>query len=214
MKLTALAAILVLLLGGPAAAATIDFRTSAFSPADGSTSFAASPSGIPLTITAAPSGAKLDWDSTGGFGIDYVNTTDYQIEGPELLTINFQIPVSISSVAIRYLYNDPYDSGSGYYLETGSYSLNGGTWINFSANPSQIPSDIIIGEKSLVIDPNIIVTSIAFMAPGVLSSLNQNHEFSVAVINANPSAVPIPAAVWLLGTGLVGLAALRHRKRV
>jgi len=49
-----------------------------------------------------------------------------------------------------------------------------------------------------------------FRAPGYLPFLNQRHEFSVAALEVN--AVPIPAAAWLLGSGLVGLVALRRRK--
>ena len=37
--------------------------------------------------------------------------------------------------------------------------------------------------------------------------------FDVNVYGADPSAVPVPAAVWLFGSGLIGLAGLARRKK-
>ncbi len=198
--------VLVLLLAGPAAAATIDFRSSDFSEAYGLATFTANG----VTLTAAPSGSQLYRDSLGGFGVQY-SYMQNQVEGSESLTISFATPVSISSVLIMHLYNDPYDlPKTGNYLETGSYALNGSNnWVNFSADPTKFPGSSN-GEKTLLFDPNVIVNSIVFKAPGILVDLYQNHEFSVASMNA--SAVPIPAAAWLLGTGLVSLALLKRRR--
>jgi len=43
---------------------------------------------------------------------------------------------------------------------------------------------------------------------------NVTMTFGVASDDDNLSAVPIPAAVWLLGSGLLGLVGIRRRKKV
>jgi hypothetical protein len=201
MKSTSLAAILVFLIAGTAAAATVDFRGAAFGGANNQTSFSAPVDGYTVTLTTMPTGARLYWDSTDGLGVRYGYEND-EIEGRERLKIGFSTPVSLSSVLLTDLFNEG-------YLERGSYQLNGtGSWISFSALSSQTPGTN--GELKLSLDPSILVSSIMFRAPGYLPFLNQRHEFSVAAIEVN--AVPIPAAAWLLGSGLIGLVALRRRK--
>ena len=37
-------------------------------------------------------------------------------------------------------------------------------------------------------------------------------DFDMEFIEASASDIPIPAAVWLFGSGLIGLAAVAHRK--
>jgi hypothetical protein len=208
MKTKLLVIFLVLLLAGTAAAATIDFTSATFGGANGHASFSASG----VTLTAGPSGAVLTWNywnSFDGIGINYEYMPN-QVEGPELLTAIFSVPVYISSVLITNLYYDPYNPpDSGYYPEIGRYELNAsGNWIQFSANAGQYP-DSTHGELALQVGSSVLVNRISFMAAGVLPN-NQNHEFSVAKIEA--TLVPLPAAVWLLGSGLVGLVALRRRR--
>ena len=41
---------------------------------------------------------------------------------------------------------------------------------------------------------------------------NQNSGYGLAVRNANVSVVPLPGAFWFLGSGLLGLVAVRRRK--
>jgi hypothetical protein len=200
MRLTALPVMLMLLLAGVAAAAPIDFRTAAFSGANYQTSFTAGG----VTLTVLPAGARLYWDSTDGLGVRYSYETD-EIEGSERLRVSFATPMHLTSVLLTDLF---YENG---YRETGSYQVNGtGSWVSFQADLGQTPGSSN-GELTLQFDPSNTVTSITFRAPGYLPTLNQRHEFSVAKIET--SAVPLPAAAWLLGTGLVGLVTMRRRKR-
>jgi hypothetical protein len=200
MKKPLIAIVLVLLLAGAAGAATIDFRNAGFSGANYQPSFTAGG----VTLTALPLGASLYWDSIDGMGVRYSYETD-EIEGRERLSVTFSAPMYLSSVLLTDLF---YENG---YRETGSYQLNGtGSWISFQADLSQTPGSSN-GELMLQLDPSSTITSIAFRAPGYLPTLNQRHEFSVAAMEA--SAVPIPAAVWLLGSGVIGLVALKRRKQ-
>ena len=201
MKSTSLAVLLVFLLAAAAAAAPIDFRNAPFSGPTGADGHSRSPPPV-LFSAAGPSGARLYQDSTDGLGVRYGYETD-EIEGRDRLRISFTTPTYISSVLLTDFFNEG-------YLERGSYRLNGtGSWIGFSADPSQTPGSTN-GILNLLLDPSILVNSIMFRAPGYLPFLNQRHEFSVAAIEVN--AVPIPAAAWLLGSGMVGLVALRRRK--
>jgi hypothetical protein len=198
MKFTSLAVIL-LLMAGTASASTYDFRdASTYGGAMNQPSFTA---GV-ITLTASPTGARLWWDSTDGLGVRCLFESD-EIQGIERLKIGFATPVHLSSVLVTDLFNE---DG---YLERGYYQLNGsGSWIEFTALPSQTSGTN--GELTVPIDPSILVNSITFKAPGLVLFPLQSHEFSVAAIETTP--VPIPAAFWLLGSGLVGLAALRRKR--
>jgi len=45
------------------------------------------------------------------------------------------------------------------------------------------------------------------------TSVKTTPTFALAVRSGNVSAVPVPAAVWLFGSGLIGLLGLAHRQR-
>jgi hypothetical protein len=204
MKYKYLAVILVLLFAGTASASTVDFRDAAtFGGALNQSSFTASVDGNAITLAATPAGARLWWDSTDGLGVQYLFESD-EIQGVERLRISFSAPVRLSGMLITDLFNE---NG---YLERGFYQLNGsGSWVEFTALSSQTPGTN--GELTVPIDSSILVTSIAFKAPGLVLYPLQDHEFSVAAIDATP--VPIPAAVWLLGSGMVALFGLRRRRQ-
>jgi hypothetical protein len=207
MKILSLAVSLVLLLAGTAGASTYDFRDAAtFGGALNQPSFSTGIDGNTITVTATPAGAQIWWDSTDGFGVRYLFEGD-EIQGVERLKISFASPVQLSSVLITDLFNE---NGN---LERGSYQLNGsGNWVEFTALASQTSGTN--GELTVPIDSSVLVNSIMFKAPGLVLFPLQSHEFSVAAIVTDPPiTTPIPAAVWLLGSGLVGLAALRRRMR-
>lgn len=52
-------------------------------------------------------------------------------------------------------------------------------------------------------------------ATWIWSADNENDNetyFSLAIVSTTPSAVPVPAAVWLFGSGLIGLIGMRKNK--
>jgi hypothetical protein len=208
MKSLARAIALLLFLSSAAAAATIDFTSTIFKPAKGEKSYSFSPltglEGVGLTLSALPAGAKLYWDKKDGLGVNYFYQKD-EIEFPEVLKIDFSENVYLSKISITDLF---FERG---YQEKGYYSLNGGSWVPFLADMAQTPG-LSNGELTLSFTSPLLLDYICFTAPGlVLFPSPQSHEFSVAGLEV--TAVPLPPAAWMLGAGLVGVVALRRRRR-
>ena len=51
------------------------------------------------------------------------------------------------------------------------------------------------------------------MIDGAFMGFNANFSVNGATSEVNPAAVPVPAAVWLFGSGLVGLAGVARRRK-
>ncbi len=48
---------------------------------------------------------------------------------------------------------------------------------------------------------------------GLQTSISKNYGYGWAVHSGDVSTVPVPAAVWLFGSGLLGLIGVARRKR-
>ena len=210
-------ATLFFLMTASAFANIIDFTTNDFAPAHDQASFDITVDGIGLKFEAKTfidEPATLWWDNhddfgnADGFGVQYSYEAD-EIEGQEFLKITFTSgPFDLQKVYITDLFSEPYH-------ETGKYQLNGsGSWSSFEALEGQTPSPASNGELMLAINAPEVY-SIIFSAPGLLQNGSDN-EFSVAGIEGTASAnttaaVPIPPAVLLLGSGLVGMVGIRKK---
>jgi hypothetical protein len=47
-----------------------------------------------------------------------------------------------------------------------------------------------------------------------LTMTNSNAGYSIGPFDPGPQVVPVPAAVWLFGSGLLGLVGVARRKKV
>ena len=189
-----------LLLSQTANAVFLDFRDSFYSSAFGENAFTATVDGIHFTIKAKPADAELWWDSRDGIGIQYDYEND-EIEGSENLVILFHTPVNLNGVFITDLFNE---HG---YLERGVFATDD-EWHKFYADPGQL-----LGESNgeLWIDIGYFgLDSMSFQAPG-RSHPGENHEFALGGLEV--TAVPVPAALWLFGSGLLALGGLLRRPR-
>jgi hypothetical protein len=208
--------IAILLLASSAPAAVIYFTDQGpppapdFSPALGLASFSIDIGDVELTFTPGPPDSvnppSLWWDNVDGFGVQYSYEQD-EIEGSEFLKLSFSTPFVLDTIYIADLFNE---HG---YTEYGWYQLNGGPLQTFFADPGQnlgAPGDN--GETALNIG-GITVNEILFTAPGLINVAGQlqNHEYALQGIAGSP--VPVPPAVLLLGSGILGLAAVRRRMK-
>jgi len=212
-----LAGVLVLCLTAMSAQAStfLDFTEAQYNPGEGSQFhrvFDVLP-GINITFIAlGEEGSEpyLSWytssnpDSSGGNdGYGVYNGGGYEndeVELPEILLIRFSDTVVAQNFYLTDFFIELGTLGTS-YSEVGLYRINGGSWNSFTA-------DTFLGNGTFILGLNTAIDSIAFTALGDIAGL-RDHEFSVA--GAEIAAVPVPSALLLLGSGVLGLAAFRRR---
>ena len=93
------------------------------------------------------------------------------------------------------------------------FDIGNNIW-NVSLNDNNIYSGIIDNTSNPYLNPAEYLRSIRF-SQGLVSSIESpSHESTVYLDNLVISAVPVPAAAWLFGSGLIGLVGFARRKQV
>jgi hypothetical protein len=202
---------------GQANATLIDFRNPSFDPGSSASSLTKTDvlGDLDITFTPDPVSATLYWDGTDGLGVKSSYEYD-EVENPELLSLSFSKSVMLSSVLITDFFNETRHNLA--YDEIGWYALDLNDLSQFDTYKEEFYAyDLMMpelnagnGQGTLFIGESI--NSITFSAPGRMFSL-QDHEFSVAGVDVTAAPTPEPATFLLIGTGLVGFAVPRIRKK-
>ena len=177
-----------------------------------------------VTATALPTNAKLYQDNIDGLGvqggendeIDYINVFEQirvDIAGGGMLLSG----VWLTDLFAKQSTTSPSENytGSAYTGEPGRVVINGATIIDFVGIENNIGVNTYPNNGELFVSfgaTPIVVTSALFsIRPDAVTGSYAGIEYSVAGFESAP--VPIPAAAWLLGSGLIGLVAVRRRMK-
>jgi hypothetical protein len=193
------------LITGQSFAATIDFRKNIWNPTG-----ANSKTVNGVTATAEPGSADLFWATDDGFGIDGGRNDRErdEINNQERLLITFTNPFTLTGILLTDLFHETLDGIS--YDEIAEFRINGGEWEAVSGVDTRHENPN--GEVFFNPAGGIDVMTLEFRAD-TFDRGGLRNDFSVALLEGSPAAVPEPTSMLLLGSGLVGLAARFRRKQ-
>lgn len=128
---------------------------------------------------------------------DGAGISNDELDAQEILTLTFDSVVEISELYFLDLYN-------GQSQEQAEISFDGVFFANVDGTETAGQG----GYAELVFSP-IFALILQFTAPiNSLHSDDSNNDYALAGVNV--SAIPIPPAIWLLGTALAGLFRIRR----
>jgi PEP-CTERM motif-containing protein len=192
----------------PAGATTIiDFSSAAWDGAIGQPSLSVG------AVTAIASDGVLSKDDHAGLGIDtgIDDRESDEINNFEVLTIIFDGGTLIDQITLSKLFHE----GDPAFNEFGFYQIDSNAPVMFSAPDANLPFPTTFGDLTLPF-PLTPVTTLVF---GYLPPDSQDLSNDFAVRNVRvtgglaDTAVPEPATLVLLGSGLFLCASLRRRLR-
>ena len=141
-------------------------------------------------------------DFFGETGIGSFSYDDAVIKGPGSQSIDAFSSLSIDLTIFGQTFTESDDIGGSARLK-----FNDGEPIHLDFLIAELPDPP--GFNTVAIDePGVIAIDIFEPASGNLRPVTGGFEFDIKV-----EAVPIPAAVWLFGSGLIGLIGVARRKK-
>ena len=184
--------------------ATIIFLSSSASASVISTeNFNAGASGWSPNITSNL-GGNVILGGYGVFGAGVVARKDYVLQsGQSTITIDFDFYRIDSWDNERFIVE-----ANGTTLASNVYNFSGGTH-NIGGNGSFRDEKV---HYSLSFDADSTLLSLAFRSTLNQGSIDESWGVDNLVISQTVNAVPVPAAVWLFGSGLLGLVGVARRK--
>ncbi len=191
---------------GLASAASFDFTGNGGSADFGNSVIEVSDDGlITATITASRHGAT---SGVSGFDLDGYGVADggyRSIQGNEMITISFSQAVDISTLHLRQ-WEGPDEANAVVSFNGGSattvISADTGGWFDTNEYVMLVGAE---GVTSMTING---------IYNGSIFGIESTQFFVAGLQGVEASEVPVPAAAWMFGSALIGLATIGRRRKL